>query len=157
MTPNPSDDEIRRLLTNAKNIALVGASSSPGRSSHGVMARLLRVGYRVVPVNPNEREVLGQRAVADLAEAARVFGDERIDLVDVFRRPEFCLDVAKEAVAVKAKALWLQQGIVNDAAAELARNAGLVVVQDLCTAVMHSYLRVPDRDQPGHSPYQTSR
>ena len=137
MSPNPSDDAIRELLTQTRTIAVVGASSSADRSSNGVMAKLLRVGYRVIPVNPNEREVLGQPAVARLADIA-----EPVDLVDVFRRPEHTPAIAREAVAIGARALWLQQGVINEEAATIARTGGLVVVQDACIAVLHAVLRV---------------
>lgn len=138
MSPNPDDATIRALLTTTRTIAVVGASSSPMRSSHGVMARLQRAGYRVIPVNPNEREVLGVPAVARLADVG-----EHVDVVDVFRRPEHTPEVAREAVAIGARALWLQQGVINEDAAAIARAGGLVVVQDACLAVLVSVLRVP--------------
>lgn len=135
---NPSDEELRRLLTEAETIAVVGASSNPSRPSHGIFRKLLSAGYRVVPVNPNETAVLGQRAYPSLAEVPHP-----IDIVDVFRRAEYTPAVAAEAVAVGAKALWLQSGIVNEAAAERARAGGLTVVMDACIGVVHSMLRVP--------------
>jgi uncharacterized protein len=137
MHVNPSDEELRALLERTETIAMVGASSSPERPSHGVMQRLLAAGYRVIPVNPNEREVLGQRAYASLAEVPT-----RVDLVDVFRRAEFTEQIAADAIAISAHALWLQLGVVNEAAAARARAAGLVVVMDLCIAVVHSLLGV---------------
>jgi predicted CoA-binding protein len=102
------------------------------------MQRLLRVGYRVVPVNPNEREVLGQRAYASLADVP-----EAVDIVDVFRRAEYTPAIADAAVAIGAKALWLQQGVVNELAAERARAGGLLVAMDSCIAVAHSMLGIP--------------
>jgi uncharacterized protein len=135
---NPSLDEMRRLLTEAKVIAVVGASSKPDRPSYGMVATLLEAGYRVYPVNPHETRVLGQRAYPSLEAVL-----ERIDIVDVFRRPEFTLDVASEAVKIGAKALWLQLGIRNEEAAERAKAAGLVVVMDRCIGVMHAQLGVP--------------
>lgn len=137
---NPSAAELRALLTDARSIAVVGASSSAERPSHGIFARLLRAGYRVYPVNPNESEVLGQRAYASLAELP-----ERVDVVNVFRRAEHTPAVAREAVAHGARALWLQSGIWNDSAAELAKAAGLTVVMDECIGVQHSLLGIPTR------------
>lgn len=139
---NPSDAEIRDLLTRARCIAVVGASSNPARPSHGVFAQLLRAGYRVIPVNPAEHSVLGQTAYASLGEVPHP-----IDIVNVFRRPEFTVAVADEAVAVGAGVFWLQSGIVNEEAAERARSGGLTVVMDACIGVMHSVLRVPRRSE----------
>ena len=122
-----------QILAETKTIALVGASPRPNRPSHGVMRYLLEHGYRVIPVRPRDcDEVLGVPCVASLAEI-----EEPIDLVDVFRRPEFCADVAREAVAAGAGALWLQLGIVSPEARRIALDAGLDYVEDLCTAVVH--------------------
>jgi predicted CoA-binding protein len=137
---NPSDDELRELLTSASVIAIVGASSSKERPSNGVMHNLLAAGYRVVPVNPNEREVLGRRAYASLAEIPFA-----VDIVNVFRRSEYTEAIAAEAVAVSARALWLQLGVINEAAATRAKAAGFIVVMDLCIAVEHSLLRIPKK------------
>ena len=137
MHRNPPDTELRALLGSTRTIAVVGASSNPERSSHVVMGKLLSAGYRVIPVNPNETEVLGQRAYASLAEVP-----EPIDLVDVFRSPEHTPAIADQSVAVGARALWLQSGIVNEDAAARADAGGLVVVMDACIAVVHSLLRV---------------
>ena len=124
---NPPDAAIRKLLAAAKTIAMVGASSNPERPSNGIMALLLDAGYRVIPVNPKETEVLGQRAYASLADVP-----EKVDIVDVFRRGEETPAIADEAVAVGAGALWLQLGISNDDAARRAGEAGLTVVMDRC-------------------------
>jgi len=140
---NPADDALRELLTDARVIAVVGASSSPDRPSHGIFKKLLAAGYRVVPVNPNEAEVLGQKAYASLADVPYP-----IDIVDVFRRPEFTPDIAGEAVRARAKALWLQSGIVNEEAARRAGEGGLTVVMDACLGVMHSVLGVPKKSPP---------
>lgn len=137
---NPSPTDIKALLTSASTIAVVGASSNPERSSYGVMGRLLQAGYHVIPVNPNEREVLGQRAYASLLDVP-----VPIDIVDVFRRPEYTPAVADDAVKVHAKALWLQQGIVNDDAAARATAGGLIVVMDACIAVELAVLQVRRR------------
>jgi predicted CoA-binding protein len=122
-----------RILREARTIAIVGASPEPHRSSHGVMRYLLDQGYRCIPVNPNCSEVLGVPAVASLAEI-----DEPVDLVDVFRRPQFCPTHAREAVAAGAGALWLQLGIVSPEARRIAAEAGLDYVENACTAVVHS-------------------
>ncbi len=137
---NPSDDQLRELLTSARRIAVVGASSNPERPSYGIFGQLLRAGYEVIPVNPNETSVHGQEAYASLREVPGP-----IDIVNVFRRAEQTPAIASEAVAVGARALWLQSGIRNESAAELARAGGLVVVMDACIGVMHSLLRVPRR------------
>jgi uncharacterized protein len=120
------------ILREAKSIALVGASPEPARPSHGVMAYLLRAGYRVVPVNPLAEEVLGQRCLSSLAEL-----EEPVDLVDVFRRAEHCGEVAREAVAAGAGALWLQLGIASAEARQVAEEAGIDYVENACTAVVH--------------------
>ena len=123
------------ILSEAHTIALVGASPNPTRPSHGVMRYLLGQGYRVIPVRPLVKEVLGVPCVGSLAEI-----EEPIDLVDVFRRPEFCPAVAEEAVAAGAKALWLQLGIVSAEARAIAERAGLDYVEDECTAIVHRAL-----------------
>jgi uncharacterized protein len=135
---NPSDEALKRLLVEASTIAMVGASSNPDRPSNGIMGKLLHAGYRVIPVNPNESTVLGQRAYASLSDVP-----EPIDIVDVFRRAEFTPAIADEAVKVGARALWLQSGVVNEAAAARAEAGGLTVVMDACIGVMHAVLQVP--------------
>lgn len=137
---NPSDGELRKNLSDATVVAVVGASSDPERPSYGIFQKLLAAGYRVVPVNPNEREVLGQKAYATLADVPYP-----IDIVDVFRRPEYTPAVADDAVRVKARMLWLQSGIVNEDAAERAKAGGLTVVMDACLGVMLSVLGVPKK------------
>lgn len=128
-----NSDEIRRLLENAKTIAVVGLSSSRMRPSHGVAEYLQRAGYKIIPVNPNEKEVLGERAVARLEDIR-----EKVDIVDVFRRSEFVPEVAESAIAMGAKALWLQEGVINEEAAKRARAAGLFVAMDLCIFKEHA-------------------
>jgi hypothetical protein len=128
------DTGIAELLRSSRRIAVVGASSNPARPSNGVFRTLLRAGYECVPVNPNETEVEGIRAVATLAEAVEALGG-RIDIVDVFRRPELTEEIAHEAVAVGARALWLQLGVVNEETARIAAAGGLAVVMDRCTAI----------------------
>jgi len=137
---NPSDAEIRTLLTNATTIAMVGASSNPDKAAHGIMQKLQRVGYRVIPVNPRETEVLGERAYPSLIDIP-----ERIEIVDVFRRPEDTPQIADEAVTIGAKALWLQTGIANEEAAARAAAGGLAVVMDACIGATHAMLQVPPK------------
>jgi predicted CoA-binding protein len=121
------------ILAGARTIALVGASPRPERPSNSVMGYLLRHGYRVIPVRPvGPAEILGQRRVASLAEI-----EEPIDLVDVFRRAEFCPDAARQAVAAGAGALWLQLGVVSAEARTIAEAAGMDYVEDECTAIVH--------------------
>jgi predicted CoA-binding protein len=125
----PEDPELRSLLGDARTIAVVGLSSKPERDSYRIAAYLQHKGYRIVPVNPNETEVLGERAFPSLPD---VPDDVRIDVVDVFRRASETPAVAEDAVRVGAKALWLQQGIVNDQARRIAEDAGLMVVMGVC-------------------------
>jgi predicted CoA-binding protein len=124
------------ILRETRTIALVGASPRPHRPSHRVMRYLLEAGYRVIPVRPSDCDaVLGVPCVASLAEI-----EEPIDLVDVFRRSEFAPEIAREAVAAGAKALWLQLGVVSDEARQIAGDAGLDYVEDECTAIVHRRL-----------------
>jgi hypothetical protein len=125
----PDDRELRALLGSARTIAVVGLSSRPDRPSHDVAAYLQSHGYRIVPVNPNEREVLGERAYPSLRDIPPEIG---VDVVDVFRRAEHASEIARDAVAIGAKALWLQQGIVDDEAYRIASAAGLDVVMGIC-------------------------
>jgi uncharacterized protein len=125
-----------QILREAKTIAIVGASPKPDRPSYGVMAYLLRAGYECIPVRPRDcDEILGVPCVASLSEL-----DEPPDLVDVFRRPEFCADVAREAAAIGARALWLQLGIVSPEARIIARESGMDYVENACTAIEHRRL-----------------
>ena len=132
------DAAIAELLRTARRIAVVGASSNPARPSHGVFRTLVDAGYECIPVNPNETEVEGVPAVATLTEAAAA---GRIDIVDVFRRPELTEPIAREAVAIGARALWLQLGVVNWETARIAAEGGLAVVMDRCTAIELRRLR----------------
>jgi predicted CoA-binding protein len=141
---NPPPAELRRILTDSTTIAVVGASSRPGRPSNAIFKKLLAVGYRAIPVNPNESEVEGQKAHPTL-EAVPV----PIDIVDVFRRAEETPPIAASAAAVHAKVLWLQQGIFHEGAAARAQAGGLEVVMDLCIAVEHAMLRIPSKPRSG--------
>jgi predicted CoA-binding protein len=137
---NPSDAALSTLLTNAKTIAMVGASSNPEKASHGIMQRLQKVGYKVIPVNPRETEVLGERAYPSLIDVP-----EKIDIVDVFRRAEDTPSIADDAVTIGAKALWLQTGIENEDAAARAEAGGLTVVMNACIGATHAMLRIPPK------------
>lgn len=128
------DARIVELLRTAQRIAVVGASSNPARPSNGVFRALVRAGYKCVPVNPNENVVEGVAAVTTLSEAENALGG-RIDIVDVFRRPELTEGIAREAVAVGARTLWLQLGVINWEAARIAAEGGLAVVMNRCTAI----------------------
>jgi predicted CoA-binding protein len=131
----PGDSELRSLLETARTIAVVGLSSKPDRHSYRVASYLQGAGYRIIPVNPNEAEVLGERAHAELGE---VRGP--IDIVDVFRRPEHTPAVARQTLEVGARALWLQLGIVNEESGRIARAGGLMVVMGACLMVEHERL-----------------
>ena len=117
---------------------MVGASSNPEKESDGIMRKLQGVGCRVIPVNPKETEILGERSYPSLVDVP-----ERIEIVDVFRRAEDAPGIADEAVTIGAKALWLQTGIVSEDAAARAKAGGLVVVMDACIGATHSLLQVP--------------
>ena len=137
---NPSDKEIYELLVNTKTIAMIGASSNPERTSHGIMKKLQSVGYRVIPVNPNEAEILGEKCYNSLQDIP-----DKIDLVNVFRKAETTVPIASEAIGIHAKVLWLQLGIINEETAAIAKQGGLTVVMDACIAVMHAILKVPNK------------
>ena len=126
---------IPEILKSSHTIAVVGLSSNPMRPSNGVAAYLQRAGYRVIPVNPNESEVLGEKCYARLEDVP-----EKIDMVDIFRRPECVPEIVESAIRVGAKTVWMQEGVVNHEAAERARTAGLEVVMDRCTLKEHRKL-----------------
>ena len=133
MFTNPSSDEIARLLHSARVIAVVGLSADPTRPSHGVAASLQRFGYRIIPVTPTAKEVLGEKAVPDLDHLADVLGPgEHVDIVDVFRRPEHVGAIVDDCIRLKLPAVWLQDGVIDEAAAERARAAGIFTVMDRC-------------------------
>lgn len=127
-----ANDEIGQLLSNAKTIAVVGLSDSPLRPSYGVSAYMQSQGYKIIPVNPTIRGALGEKAVPTLSEVK-----EKIDIVDVFRRSEHVAEVVEEAIRMKVPALWLQEGVIDESAAEKARKAGIQVVMDLCILKEH--------------------
>ena len=127
-----SSETISRILDECRTIAVVGLSSDISRPSNGVSGYMRRVGYRVIPVNPNETDVFGEKSYPDLASVP-----EKIDLVDVFRRSEEAGKAVDEAIAVGAKAVWLQEGVIDRAAAQRALDAGLLVVMDRCWLKEH--------------------
>ncbi|HEY1991512.1 MAG TPA: CoA-binding protein [Gammaproteobacteria bacterium] len=124
---NPPGADVKRLLETAKTIAVVGLSPKPDRPSNGVSRGLQHFGYKLVPVNPGQRELLGEKCYPDLLSVP-----DGIDLVDVFRSPEYVDEVVAQCLTRKFPALWLQEGVVNQAAAERARAAGMLVVMDRC-------------------------
>src|SRR5215470_2139210 len=125
-------DPIRDLLEKVKTIAVVGLSDSPMRPSHGVSAYMQSHGYRIIPVNPQISEALGETSYVSLLEIP-----EKIDLVDVFRRPEYVDEIVDQAIQLKIPAIWLQEDVINERAAERARNAGMFVVMDRCILKEH--------------------
>ncbi len=126
-------DVADKILSSARTIAVVGLSANPRRPSHGVARYLQRVGFRIIPVNPNVEEVLGERAYPSLREIP-----QPVDVVDVFRRSEFVGPIVDDAIAIKASAVWLQDGVVDADAAARARASGLDVVMDDCMMRRHA-------------------
>jgi hypothetical protein len=127
MASLPSSDPIIQLLQKSKTIAVVGLSDSPLRPSHGVSAYMQTQGYRIIPVNPKISEALGEKSYASLLNVP-----EKIDIVNIFRRPEFVEEIVDQAIQLKVPAIWMQERIVHQKAAEKARKAGILVVMDLC-------------------------
>ena len=125
-------DEIAELLKRTKTIAVVGLSDSPLRPSYGVSAYMQSHGYKIIPVNPSIKGALGEKAVASLGEI-----EEKIDMVDVFRRPEYVPELVDEAIRLKVPAIWLQEDVIHEEAAEKARKAGIFVVMDKCILKEH--------------------
>jgi uncharacterized protein len=134
-SPAPSDDELKKVLRDARTIAVVGLSSSKFRPSYGVSQYMQSAGYRIIPVNPNEREALGEKAYARLEDVP-----EKIDIVDIFRRSEFVGEIVDAAIRVGARAIWMQEGVSDEAAARRARDAGLFVTMDSCILKEHRRL-----------------
>lgn len=128
---------IARILAESKNIAVVGLSSNPMRASYGVSRYMQQHGYRIIPVNPNEREVLGERACASLREVPGT-PELPLEVVNIFRRSEDAGAIVDEAIALGAKAVWLQEGVIDQAAAQRALDAGLLVVMDRCILKEHA-------------------
>ena len=126
------NEQITELLKKAKNIAVVGLSSSPIRPSYGVSAYMQTQGYRIIPINPEIKGALGEKAYASLSESP-----EKIDIVNIFRRSEYVPAVVDQAIRLKPTAIWMQEGVRNEAAAEKARKAGILVIQDRCILKEH--------------------
>lgn len=129
---------IAELLTSARVIAVVGLSSKKHRPSYGVSEYMQRAGYRIIPVNPNEESVLGEKAYPSLEAVP-----ERVDIVNIFRRSEFVPEIVEQAIRAGAKAIWMQEGVVHEEAAQRARQAGLMVVMDRCILKEHRRLARP--------------
>jgi len=125
-------DRITELLNTAKTIAVVGLADSPLRPSYGVSHYMRSQGYRIIPVNPNITEWEGEKAYASLLDLP-----EKIDIVNIFRRPEFVPEVVEQAIQIKAPAIWMQEGVIHEQAALKARRAGIFVVMDLCILKEH--------------------
>lgn len=130
-----TDTLMREILESFTTIAVVGASDDPNRAGNYIPAYLKQKGYRIIPVNPNLERVLGEKCYPSLKDIP-----EPVDVVEVFRRPEFTPDIVREAIEIGAKAVWLQLGIINDEARHLAEEAGLMFVQDECMGPQHRRL-----------------
>jgi len=132
MASFPQTDPVTELLKRARTIAVVGLSDNPLRPSYGVSAYMQSHGYRIIPVNPQIESCLGEKAYASLREVP-----EKIDIVDIFRRPEFVEEVVDQAIQLKVPAIWMQQDVIHEKASEKARKAGMFVVMDRCILVEH--------------------
>jgi uncharacterized protein len=132
VAPRPESDPIRELLQRSKTIAVVGLSDSPMRPSYGVSAYMQSHGYKIIPVNPTIRESLGERSYSSLADVP-----EKIDIVDIFRRPEYVEEIVDQAIELKVPAIWMQEGVIHQKAAEKAKKAGIFVAMDLCILKEH--------------------
>ena len=132
MASLPEPDPIAELLKRARTIAVVGLSPNPLRPSHGVTAYMQNQGYRIIPINPQIEECLGERAYASLLDVP-----EKIDIVNIFRRPEFVEEVVDQAIHLKVPVIWMQEDVIHEKAAEKARKAGIFVVMDRCILKEH--------------------
>ena len=132
MTSLSQSDPIRELLERARTIAVVGLSNNPFRPSHGVSAYMQAQGYKIIPVNPTITEALGEKSFASLLDVP-----EKIDIVNIFRRPEFVEAIVDQAIQLKISAVWMQEQVIHQAAAEKARRAGMFVAMDLCILKEH--------------------
>ncbi len=132
MASLPNADPIRQLLERAKTIAVVGLSDSPLRPSHGVSAYMQAHGYRIIPVNPTIAEALGEKSYRSLSEVP-----DKIDIVNIFRRPEFMEEVVDQAIQLRVPAIWMQEGVIHQKAAEKAQRAGIFVLMDICILKEH--------------------
>lgn len=130
--PLSAGDPVTQILKSSRTIAVVGLSSRRFRPSHGVSEYLQSAGYRIIPVNPNETEVLGEKCYAKLEDIP-----EKVDIVDVFRRSEFVPEIVESAIRIGARGVWMQEGVIHSDAAERARRAGLFVIMDACILKEH--------------------
>ncbi len=129
-----TSDEIRRVLTDSKVIAIVGLSTFESKPSYRVAAYLQEAGYRIVPIHPKADEILGERAYANLRDVPAELG---VDIVDIFRRPDAVMPHVEEAIDIGAKVIWFQEGVINNEAADRAEEAGLQVIMNLCMLKEH--------------------
>jgi len=134
---NPQNNELKNILEKAKTIAIVGLSDNPERTSYQIAKVMQDNGYKIIPVNPTVEEVLGEKAYSSLTEV-----NEKIDIINIFRRSEFLPEIAKESVKTDCKVFWAQQGIVNEEAYHYLQEHGFTVIMDLCIKVAHSVLQV---------------
>ncbi|HXH09816.1 MAG TPA: CoA-binding protein [Alphaproteobacteria bacterium] len=132
---NPADEMIRTILSTPQTIAVVGCSPKPERDSHRIAQLLQRKGHRVIPVNPGQREILGETCYASLKDIRTP-----VDMVDIFRRSEFVAPIVDDAIAIGAKIVWMQLGVIDEEAAQKAQQAGLTVVMDRCPAIEYRRL-----------------
>lgn len=135
LVQNPTKEELKGILEDAKTIAVVGLSGNPERTSYQVSAAMQKAGYRIIPVNPTVDEVLGEKSYPSLTDIK-----EKIDIINVFRRPEHLSQVAKEAAQTDCRIFWAQQGIVNEEAADYLEERDFTVIMDLCIKVVHATL-----------------
>lgn len=132
---NPSDAEIKRILQDSKTVAVVGLSKKEERPSNQVAAYLKQHGYKIIPVNPVESEILGEKAYPSLMDVP-----VKIDIVDVFRKSDAVPEIAEQAIGISAGVLWLQEGVSHEESADAARKAGMSVLQDVCIKKLHAKL-----------------
>ncbi|WP_077299898.1 CoA-binding protein [Virgibacillus pantothenticus] len=132
---NPTNEELKQILTSSKTIAVVGLSNNPERTSYQIAKIMQQEGYRIIPVNPTVEEVLGEKAYASLTEVS-----DPIDIINVFRRAEFLPEIAEEAAQTNCKIFWAQQGIINEEAYHYLKQRDFTVIMDLCIKVVHAVL-----------------
>ncbi|API94035.1 hypothetical protein J32TS6_04380 [Virgibacillus pantothenticus] len=132
---NPTNEELKQILTSSKTIAVVGLSNNPERTSYQIAKIMQQEGYRIIPVNPTVEEVLGEKAYASLTEVP-----DPIDIINVFRRAEFLPEIAEEAAQTNCKIFWAQQGIINEEAYHYLKQRDFTVIMDLCIKVVHAVL-----------------
>jgi uncharacterized protein len=132
---NPANNEIKEILESAKTIAVIGLSDNPERTSYQISKIMQESGYRIIPVNPTVDEVLGEKSYSSLTDI-----EKSIDIINVFRRPEYLPEIAREAAQTDCKVFWAQQGIVNEEASDYLKEKGFTVIMDLCIKVAHAVL-----------------